>query len=110
MNNFCQTCHNLLTFDSDGERTIKKCQMCNKAFDTIPIDSLRYQKNKESDISTRVFELANQEKDPTNKKIRCACNVCGHEFARQVRTKTMVTFVICIDCGNINPYQGILSE
>lgn len=110
MNNFCKTCHNLLTFDSDGDRTVKKCRMCNKTFETTAVDSLRYQKNKKGDISTREFELSNAEKDPVNKKIVCLCKTCGHGFARMIRTSDMQTFVKCIQCAKIDPYQDSLFD
>ncbi len=110
MDNFCKVCANLLSFVHEEHKTVKTCRYCSKSYETNALDSLRYQKNKGNDVAMLELEMKTAHKDNVNKKIRCVCPKCKHEFARLFRTKDMQTYVTCIKCRNIELYSDDLFD
>jgi DNA-directed RNA polymerase subunit M/transcription elongation factor TFIIS len=102
MVNFCKFCHNRLEAIYISDELNLKCYKCNLFYKSSNKDSLRFERIKETDISSHQIILNKAAADPAVLKINidCISSKCKGKIAKQVRIgENALLYLICLTCN-----------
>lgn len=101
---FCEKDNNLLVEHITENDMYLVCESCKEKYNINPIDTLRYEDNKTSNIQNFAKIIRRIPGDKASPKIKnkCTNKKCNYEFARFARLgENSRKVIVCMKCGNI---------
>jgi DNA-directed RNA polymerase subunit M/transcription elongation factor TFIIS len=99
---FCEVCESVLAAVFTQSTMHYKCTRCEKKFDSVPNDTLRFKEtfdNKTSSVEYKTM-LRNAPFDNTNPRIIKKCTKCDNDVLSYVVLGESMVYVYTCVCGN----------